>query len=163
MAVDSGVFTSAGTKIFVSAGVPATLDQAGFEALSYTQIKDVTDIPEHGVTYEEITHKPLDSRETIKLKGGKDSGNLTLAMGRWSKAGATDPGQDILVLARDSDSDYAFKVEYNDNPDGTSNSIDYFQAKVMGMPKGPGTTGSVTSQNTALSISGPIIEVDAVA
>lgn len=163
MSLDSGAFTSAGTKLYISASQPATEDQAGYEALSWTQVKDVTDLGEYGVSYEEITHKPLDSRETVKLKGGRDSGNLSVQMAKWSKDGVKDPGQVILFAALASDDDYSFKVEYNDNPGGASNSVDYFQGKVMSAPKGVGATGSTTNQNPTISISGGIIEVDAVA
>jgi len=65
----SNAFTSAGTTISVVDSNPATYDQAGFEALTYSLIGEVTDLGEFGREYSAVTHNPLGDRRTVKRKG----------------------------------------------------------------------------------------------
>lgn len=164
MADDYGAFPASGQRISISSNLPATHDQAGFEAVTgFTQIKDVTDIPQFGGTDEEIIHAPTDHRYKFKLKGGKDEGTVNLVAAVWSKSGVSDPGQDLVRTAYDSDSDFSFKVEYNDNPGGTSNTIRYFIGKVMGIPEGGSGSNVVSGLNIPVAISNKVVRVAAVA
>jgi hypothetical protein len=74
----------------------------------------------------------------------------------------TDPGQVILMAALNSDSDYYFEMELNDNPDGTSNTIIYFPGKVMSAPDSIGGADSVVGKTINISVNGSLIEVAAV-
>jgi hypothetical protein len=105
------VHTSAGTKISIggtSAGAILTD--------TYTEIKEVKNIGEFGRSYQEITHDSLGARGTQKFKGQYNDGNIALVMGR----DPLDAGQAKVLLARDTDFDYNFKVEENDKPAATS-------------------------------------------
>lgn len=151
-------FTAAGTLLGVSAAAPATADQAGYEALTFTNIGEITDYGSVGKTYNEVTHNPVADRATYKFKGSYNEGTMSLTLAK----AAADAGQVILDAGLASDSDYYFKVELNDNPDGTSNTILYFSAKVMSAPNAIGSVDSIVGRTTDLSISGAIIEVAAV-
>lgn len=99
--------TSAGTTLAISAGNPATFNQAGFEALSFTEIGEITDISgDVGRTYNVVTHNPLKTRATVKKKGSYNSGSYTapLALDR------DDAGQAVARAALASDNDYAFCI-----------------------------------------------------
>lgn len=159
----SGASTSSLTHLSVSASLPATEDKAGYEALSYTEVNDITDIGEFGPTVAEITHKPVNEAETYVFLGSNDNGSLALQMARSVTAGVIDAGQLILRTARINRADISVKIELNDNPNGTSNSVYYFKAKIMAMPVGVGAADTLNTWNTTMRVSGKVVEVDPVA
>lgn len=110
-----------GTSISISASTPATIDAAGYVALTYTQVKEVTDIGEFGRTYEVVTHTPLDTRADRKFKGTYNEGALTLTLARDME----DAGQTILYTALDSDDDHSFKITWQNGD------ITYFTGKAV--------------------------------
>ena len=67
--MSSAAITAAGSKLFVSATLPGTYDKAGFEALTWTEVGEVTEIPQFGKVYTIVNHLPLGQRQTIKRKG----------------------------------------------------------------------------------------------
>lgn len=149
--------TSAGTTIAISATLPATFNQAGFEALTFTTIGEVTNVEGNvGRTYNLVTHNPLATRATVKKKGSYNSGSLTcpLAIDR------DDAGQLIAQDALLSDNDYAFAIT---EQDGT---VRYFQGIVMSFPVVYGgvdaiTTGTLTVEITANDAGLDFVEVAA--
>lgn len=136
------VGTTAGTKLGISAGVPATYDVAGYAALTYTNVGNIEDAGEHGRVYAEVTFNPIAERGTQKFKGSFNEGNKTLSIGYDSD----DAGMILLKTALNSDNDYAFEVEY---PNGD---IDYFQAKVMSLVKQASTVDTIRMVSVELSI-----------
>lgn len=136
------VGTTAGTKLGISAGVPATYDVAGYAALTYTNVGNIEDAGEHGRVYAEVTFNPIAERGTQKFKGSFNEGNKTLSIGYDSD----DAGMILLKTALNSDNDYAFEVEY---PNGD---IDYFQAKVMSLVKQVSTVDTIRMVSVELSI-----------
>lgn len=136
------VSTVAGTTISIVAGAPATFDDAGYKALAFKKIGEVTDGGSHGRTYAEVTHNPIDTRGTQKFKGSFNEGNKTLQLG----VDRDDEGQIVAREALKSDDDFSFKVEY---PTGD---IDYFQAKVMSFVTNASTVDSVIAGTIELSI-----------
>ena len=136
------VGTTAGTKLGISAGVPATYDVAGYAALTYTNVGNIEDAGEHGRVYAEVTFNPIAERGTQKFKGSFNEGNKTLSIGYDSD----DAGMILLKSALNSDANYAFEVEY---PNGD---IDYFQAKVMSLVKQASTVDTIRMVSVELSI-----------
>lgn len=138
------VKTAAGTIISISANIPATFNQAGYENSNviFTAIGEITDGGAHGRKYNEITHLPLASRGVQKFKGSFNEGNKTLQLGLDSD----DAGQIIAKQALDSDNNYSFKVAY---PGGD---IDYFQAKVMSYEKGTANSDSIVTATIELAL-----------
>lgn len=136
--------TSAGTTLGISAGSPATFNEVGFEALApYTVIGEITDIGgDVGRVYNLVTHNPLATRHTAKFKGSYNSGSLslTLAIDR------ADAGQILAKTALLSNSDYSFKIAFQD---GT---VTYFRGKVMSFPVNPGNVDSITSGTITIEI-----------
>lgn len=138
----AGVQTVAGTTIGISASQPATFNQAGYEALTYANIGEITDGGEHGKTFAEVTHMPIDTRGTQKFKGSYNLGNKTLQLA----IDDADPGQIVAKAALESDNDYSFKVEYQDG------ACDYFQAKVMSFAKAATSVDSIRSATVTLAL-----------
>lgn len=136
------VRSSAGTTISLSAGIPATFNTAGYTALTWTAIGEVTDLGEFGREFNLITHNPIGSRGTVKLKGSFNEGSITMQMG----LDTDDAGQILAKTASLSDNDYSFKII-------TQNGDDYyFQAKVMSFKVNVGSVDSVTSATIMLEL-----------
>lgn len=144
--------TSAGSKLFVTASAPATYTQAGFTALTFTEVGELTNLGEFGREYALVTHNPVGDRRTIKRKGSFNEGSISLEMALDND----DAGQTLLKAAADSDSSYSFKLQ-TQNGD-----IYYFSAQTMSFRVSVGTVDQITSATAMLEIDGDIIEVPAV-
>lgn len=132
--------------------------QSEYEADSYDLIGEVTNIGEFGRTYREIVHSSIDDRNERKFKGQRNDGTLALQLGR----DATDTGQEAMIVARDDDHDYNFKVTLNDasSASGATPTTLYFRAKVMSYRTVIGDANQVVQARTDLGIqSGTLLEV----
>ena len=138
MAVD----TSAGTLLHISAARPATFDAAGYVALVWSPVGEITDPGEFGRKYASVTHNPVATRGTQKFKGSFNEGAMSMKMGLDN----ADAGQVILNAAVLSDDAYSFKVTL------PSGHIYYFQAMAMEFVVGGLTVDSVTSATCTLEL-----------
>lgn len=101
------VMTTAGSKISISSVLPATYNDAGYNALTWQDVGEVTDLGDGlGRTYNIVNHNPVATRLTQKLKGSYDPGTLTIQYGR----DFSDQGQTQFKNASVSDNPYAFKI-----------------------------------------------------
>lgn len=135
-------FTTAGTTIKVTAATPATFNAAGYAALSYTLIGEVTDLGEFGREYNLVTHNPIDNRGTVKKKGSFNEGQISLQLG----LDTDDAGQIILKAASLSDANYSFIVT-TQNGDKY-----YFQAQVMSFKVGAGGVDQILAATVQLEL-----------
>lgn len=138
MSVDS----TAGTTLKISASTPATFDVAGYAALTYTNIGEITNLGEFGREYALITHNPIGNRGTVKRKGSFNEGNMDLQLG----LDKNDAGQIIAKAASISDDDYSFEVTTQDGGKY------YFQAQVMKFKVGLGGVDDIKSASINLEI-----------
>ena len=136
------VRTSATTTLKISSGVPSSFDVAGYGALSYTTVGEVVDIGDLGREFELVTHKPVATRGTQKLKGAFNEGAITLQLG----LDTDDAGQILLKAAALSDSLYAFLITM---PSGDKY---YFQGLTMGFKVGVKGVNDVTSATANIEI-----------
>lgn len=136
------VRTSAGSTLHVSASNPATYNVAGYEALSFTAVGEITDLGEFGREYALVTHNPVGNRGTVKKKGSFNEGTMNMSLG----LDTDDAGQIILKAASLSDNDYSFKVT-TQNGD-----IYYFQAQVMNFKVAVGSVDTITAATVALEL-----------
>ena len=149
--------TSAGTTLAISAGNPATFDEAGFDALTFTTIGEITSLDgDIGRVYNLVTHNPLATRATVKKKGSYNSGSITIPLA----IDRDDAGQTLALAARDSDNNYSFKLVMQD---GTEL---FFQGIVMSFPVNFGgvdaiTSGTITVEITADDNGNDFVEVAA--
>lgn len=152
MAVES----LAGTKLGISASAPATFNAAGYAALTFANIGEITDPGEHGRTYALITHMPIDKRNTQKFKGSFNEGQMTLQLA----VNTDDAGQAILQAAKVSDASYYFAMTYQ------GGDIHYFPAKVMSFIYAGGGVDTIRAGSVQLELTSDasgvgIIEVEA--
>lgn len=147
----SNAFTSAGTTIGVVADQPATEDQAGYEALTFVDIGEASDLGEFGRQYNLVTFNPLGDRRTVKRKGSYNDGAITLQLARVP----SDAGQTILLAGVDSDDNHSFEVALQD---GT---MIYFQAQIMSYTTNVGNVDQIMGASCVLEITTDIVEVAA--
>lgn len=146
------VRTSAGSKLLVNPSRPVTYDAAGFQALQWTEVAEITDLGEFGREYNQATHQPLATRRTIKRKGSFNDGSITLPMARDSR----DAGQALMSAAADSDDSYSYCIQLQDG------SRFYFTAQCMSFKTNLGGVDSITGKSAQLEIDNDIIEVSGV-
>lgn len=136
--------TSAGTTIGLSASQPATYNQAGYEALTFTSIGSVTDLGEiPSRVYELVTLYYVASRGMSKAKGGYQLGSQTIVYA----IDADDTGQALVDTATDADAAYSVKISHP-----TLGDI-YAQALVMGGPKTYSDVNTAATRSVTLEYS----------
>lgn len=146
-----GIMTAAGSKLAISAGLPATPNEAGFDALTFTEIGMCDKIGPVGATYGQTTFQPLVGPE-ITIKGGVKYGLLNPSYA----VDGEDAGQALMKTASDElIDDFSFRIT---RPDG---SIRYFLGKVFGVPEDIGTAETVIMGNPVVAINTKPIEVAA--
>lgn len=115
--------TVAGTTVSVCAAVPATFDQAGYNALAWSVLGEVTDVGNGqglGRTYNTTTHSPVASRQVIEKKGSYKLGEFGL-LTAWDES---DAGQDIARAAAFNDTIISVKITKQ------GGNVRYFTAQV---------------------------------
>lgn len=142
-------FSSAGSKVYISAGTPATIDAAGFGALTFTEILLVSDIGMIGNESSLVTFNPVGTQDTQKIRGSRNAGSVDLKGG----VALADPGQVILKAGEASNSLYALKIVLQ------TGTIIYAEVLVMGYKISVGAVNSVTSFESKLEVSGSIVVV----
>lgn len=136
------VHTSAGTTLKISASAPATFNVAGYSALTFTAVGEITDLGEFGREFTLVTHNPVGSRGTQKFKGSFNEGTMNLSLG----LDTDDAGQVLMKAASLSDGPYSFEVT-TQNGDTY-----YFQAMVMSFKVGVGSVDSITTATCTLEL-----------
>ena len=136
------VRTSAGSTLGVSAVAPATFNSTGYAALTFLSIGEITDFGEFGREYNLVTHNPVGSRGTVKLKGSFNEGQMSMSLG----LDTDDAGQQLLKTAVSDDDNYSFKLT-TQNGD-----VYYFQAQVMSFKVGIGSVDQVTQATVMLEL-----------
>ena len=142
-------FSSAGSTLAISAAAPASEDAAGYNALTWTNIGEITELGELGATSNLITHNPVSDKITRKLKGARNFGAMNLSMARDT----SDAGQTLLRTAAAADGLYSFRLTLQNGAKM------YFRGLVMGTPTSVGGVDSVTAMTCNLELSSAIVEV----
>ena len=140
--------TSAGTKLFVSATLPATYDKAGFTAVGmvWKEVGEITDLGSFGKKYNLVTHNPLGDRKTVKRRGSYNNGTLALKMAHV----AADAGQAVLEAA--GDASLSFKVVTQG-----ALSTYFFSGQVMGTTIEVGSVDQILGASVDIEIDDDII------
>lgn len=160
MALQTGPISSAGAKLHVvaNAALPATENEAGYEALTFVECGYITDIPGFGESYNINSINILGSGLVIKAKGSCDPGTIAVPMARTP----ADPGQAILDLAKGDMRTFSFKVTLADDftPVTGHPTTAYFMGKVSGYPIEIGSTDGFVMSTVNIAItSKPVISV----
>lgn len=149
-----GKLTSTGVTLGVVAGLPATVDAAGFGALTYVNVGEVVDLPEYGPTVQVVESNPLATGITEKYAGFTNYGSIAIGL----ELDVADAGQIILEAAIPDagvDSPHSFAITYSD---GT---IEYFHGGVFSYTRAPGSANSMVGSTASVEINSKIIRVTA--
>ncbi len=144
--------TSTGTIFSAVQALPATHDAAGFAALTFVEVGEVTDIAEMGSETAKVEHKPLKTGVVEKFKGFTDWGSSSVSFAKTS----TDAGQIVLASGSDGankNNQHAFRVTLQD---GT---FLYFVGKVFSFKTAPGSADSIVGCTSSIEIESVIVEV----
>lgn len=153
MTARSVVEALAGATIAISATLPDTYDQAGYEStdIVWTAIGEVENYGNHGVTATVITFTPVDTSVVAKVKGSKDYGNMTLMIGDKP----SDQGQALLAAASESNNHYSVKITYQDGV------VHYLDVLVSKWEKQDGAVNDVEKRACDFAICRKPVEVAA--
>lgn len=143
--------TTAGTTFGVSLTLPATQDEAGYSALTFNLVGEITNIDEYGRVYALVTSNPLAERRTQKYKGSYDEGSFSITFNKLD----SDAGQDDMNTSKGQDANAAIEITHQDG------SKDYFEVKVMSFTKAVGDADSMLEGSAQLEIDSDIVEVAA--
>ncbi|SFB82361.1 hypothetical protein [Tropicimonas isoalkanivorans] len=156
------VYSAKDTLIFISTTSQDTepANEAAYEALSYTEIGangEVESIGRFGDTSNEVTFAGLKDGRITRAKGTRDAGTLDLVMA----INYADPGQVALVAAEKTDFNYAFKIQFNDAPDGGTPSVRYFIGMVGSAAEEAEGVDAILKFHSSIWINSPVTRVDA--
>lgn len=134
--------TVAGSTLAVSAAAPATDDVAGFAALSWTLVGEITDLGGGlGREYNIVEHAPIASAQVTQKKGGYKLPQMELVMA-WDQS---DAGQDLMrTAALDADDIVSIRITKQ------SGDIRYFRAQVSKFVENFGTVDNVVQGMVSL-------------
>jgi len=141
-----GIQTSLGATWEVSASAPATNDSAGYGALTYTEVGEITNIGTIGPTFEDVTHTPLKTGVTQHRKGGADYGQMQVSMALDD----TDAGQILVdsgVDGAEKDTLFSHKVTLQDG------SIRYFRGQIYSAPETIGDASTMITKEVNVMVS----------
>jgi len=143
--------TSTGTLFAISASSAATIDPAGFGALVYTTVGEITDIAEIGADVAVVSHNPLATGITEKFKGFTNYGSSSVSFARDT----TDAGQILLnsgAAGANKNTQHAIKITYQDG------AIDYFHAKIFSFKITAGSSDAIVGSTSSVEIESIIVE-----
>lgn len=146
--------TSAGTSAALSLNAPAAQDEAGYTALTYTELGGVESIAAFGPTSAVNSYQPL-AGPVEKHKGPPNYGSLQIPVA-IDKA---DAGQALIrLLADPANNDLGtFRVRY---PNGDKR---YFRGRVFGAPETPGSATNLLMMTPIIEINTAIVKADLIA
>jgi len=138
----AGLHTTAGSTIALTASQPATYDKAGYNALTFTNIGEVSDLGQVGNKYNVVKYNTIADRATSKRKGSYDAGTMTLKVGYDS----SEAGQTLAAAAAASDDNYSFQLTLQNGE------IFCFQAQVTSFEYDLGNVDKITEVTITLEL-----------
>lgn len=148
--------TSTGVTIAAVEGAPATFDQAGFEALSFVNIGQVSNIPAFGPTIQVVESNPLATGITEKFVGFVNYGSVALEADYDDE----DAGQ-ALVTDAVTTTDASFGQNFSFELTYSTGAKRYWVGKFFSATENPGSANSMVSTSMNVEINTPVLKVAA--
>jgi hypothetical protein len=147
-----GSTTAAGSALAISAATPATLNAAGYAALTFIEIGQIDKIGAIGAVFAKVEFQPLKGPKQ-KHKGSVDYGSLSPSLAQDD----SDAGQTLLRTAADDATSklYSFMVTY------ATGAKRYFQGRVFGFPETTDGADSILTAAPTIEINTEIVKVAA--
>lgn len=145
--------TSTGVQLGVADETPATNDAAGFGALTFVEVGEVTDLPEYGPNVQVVESQPLATGVTEKFNGFINYGSIALGL----ELDTEDDGQQVLEagvpVPPAQFTPHSFEITY---PDGT---VEYFTGGIFSYTRNPGSANSMVGSTVQVEINSAIVRV----
>lgn len=148
--------TSTGVKIYCVEGEPATFDQVGFEALTFTQIMEVTNVPTFGPNIQVVTSEPLETGVTEKYIGFVNFGSTSIE----ADLDDEDPGQ-ALALDACTPGDPSFGKQFSFKFEYASGSVRYFLGRFFSADETPGSANAMIGTSMVVEVNSKILRIPA--
>ena len=142
------LITYIGAIIAVSAAAPATIDAAGFNALTYSTVGRITEWGEVGDVAEDVPETTLVGR-TYHANGALDGGTTAFTI----LTDGPDAGQTILKSKNNTNDEVSVKIT---DPDGE---IAYFHGKVANLRDRQRTASTMKGQTGEFRVNSATIRV----
>jgi hypothetical protein len=150
----SDITISVGTVMSVAVGAPAAYTTAGYEALSWTEVGEVANVPAFGGSATVTEFIPIATGVVNKKKGSINYGDITVPMAQR----LDDSGQAVLKSGFDGANrrqTHSFKLA---NPEI---GVVYFTAEISGYTYNYGDANAITQNEVSLAIkTQPIVDAD---
>jgi hypothetical protein len=154
------IFATNGAKLYIG-GVIADpgvdLTTSTFTSETWVEIKETESLGTVGDTASEITFDGISQNRTKRLKGTRNAGTMDVVCG----IDYADAGQIALLAAEKTPHDYAFRVVFNDAPEGGTPSERMFIAKVGSAAEALDTANNVMKLNSTLWVNSNIVRINA--
>jgi hypothetical protein len=136
MAASEKAINSAGSSLYICLTRPTTDDVAGYDALTWIEVGEITDIGgEIGRVYDQIEVNNLKQRRKEYRKGPFSEGTPSIT----TNYAPGDDGQIAMATALDQDDNVSFCIELSDE------TRKYAQGIVLSAPFSIGNVSSVVS------------------
>lgn len=134
-----------GTELKVSAAKPATEDQTGYDALTWTEIGGVISIPERGDAVEDVSEPTLKDGRVEHFNGAKDGGVLEIPI----KHIEGDAGQAILIAGAGSNTVHSIQEI---DIDGTAT---FYHGRIQSLRRREGTPNTYKGYILQFAVNSP--------
>lgn len=154
------LYPVAGAKIYIGAAddLPAgAASSSDFSGVTWTEIKGWTSMGPAGDTAAVVTTALIGDQRDFKQKGTRNAGQMQNVFAVING----DAGQTALIAAEASDSNYPFKILFDDAPSGGTGSQILFMGLVMSAQEAGGAANTVRTMNSTLEINTNIVRVAA--
>lgn len=149
-----GIQTSLGATWAISTSAPATEDQAGYAALTYTEVSEIENLGAIGPTFEDVTFTPLKDGVTQHRKGAVDYGQLTVSMA----VDDADAGQNLVdsgVDGAEKSTVFSHKITLGDG------AVRYFRGQIYSSPESVGDASTMVTKEVNVMVSSVPVKVAA--
>jgi hypothetical protein len=148
--------TSTGIKLSIVEGEPATFDEAGFAALTFVKVGQLTSIPEFGPTVQVVESNPLETGITEKFVGFVNYGSTSLE----ADFDDEDAGQALITDAVNP-ADASFGKQFSVKLEYQSGAIRYWLGRFFSATENPGSANSMVTTAMNMEINSPVLKVAA--
>jgi hypothetical protein len=105
-----GLQQAVGAQLHISAALPATHDDTGFAALTYTKVGKLSSLPDLDGEYDTATFDNLETGEEEKFPDVFRAGDGVFTVGLDD----SDTGQDLIETSKDAKTKCSFKFTLKD-------------------------------------------------
>lgn len=154
------IYATNGAKLYIGGVKEDTgtdFTEADFTGETWVEVKETESLGAVGDTSDEITFSSISQNRTKRLKGTRNAGSMDVVCG----IDYSDAGQIALIAAEKTTFDYAFRIVFNDAPEGGTPSERKFIAKVASQSEALDAANNVMKLTATLWVNSNVVRVNA--